>query len=141
MRAKKSGRFLCEEPIQIFWNSRPPQKPRPDPGVPIPIQPLSRSHDPRLTQSRVERVPNEQGRGGNNRELPSMLQAGRKRPADVAGLETAGGNERGGGGGGGGELGGKKSIWKRLGGREGAEGNEQGATKVSKVSRFLQISH
>ena len=144
MKAKKSGRLLCEEPIQIFWHSWSVQRPRPDSQVPIPgPSSHSHSHDPRLAQTRFEtsqQVGNEQGQGGGfgrigetAKNYPPMFQAGRKRPADVAGLET-GREGRGGGGGGGGEgregafSGGKKSIWERLGGKEGEKKSEQSTT-------------
>ena len=154
VRAKKSGRLLCEEPIQIFWHSRPLQRPRPDPHVPVPVHPSSHSQDPRLAQTRFEtgqRVADEQGQGGDlggseeEANGSSMFQAGRKRPADVAGLETVGGRRREGGGregggreGGGreggrglvGGSGGKKSVWDRLGGIDGEESNQPGTTKV-----------
>ena len=40
VRAKKSGRLLCEEPVQIFWHSHSQPKLRPDSQF--------HSHDPRL---------------------------------------------------------------------------------------------
>ena len=142
VKAKKSGRLLCEEPIQIFWHSSKTQTPRPDSHAPIPVPSSdSRPRDPRLVQSRFHTSPlpgNQQGKSEIERKQESsrqLLQGGRKRPADVAGL----GMEDGGRGGGVMSVkvteGGRGSVWGRLGGIEGEETRPR--AKISKVTHFI----
>ena len=143
VKAKKSGRLLCKEPIQIFWHSSKTQTPRPDSHTPIPVPSSdSRPRDPRLVQSRFHTGPlpgNQQGKSEIERKQESsrlLLQGGRKRPADVAGLGT----EEGGRGGGvmsvkvteGGRGSVWGSVWGRLGGIEGEETRPR--AKISKVT-------
>lgn len=121
VKAKKSGRMLCEEPIQIFWHSRPQRH--------TTQRPEHNLQDPRLAAQGVEqgRVPPQVP--GPPLQSDVFLKTGVKRQREIEGgggteevgervMVTSGGSQ------------GKKSIWERLGERV-------DDTRTTKASFFL----